>query len=173
VYRLRGMASAPSLDSRASLFAKCVKVARENGRGRPGLTPDGLSRLPALGLLRFRRDNLMLIRSGPTRDVFWTTRVGPNQTAGPTAWPNRFYANFVAKNSPVDIDAQAGIFSGVATKRYVGTATACRSGVFARAETMTRNLRWPRRCVLAQFNSTCRKPRHCQRERHTKDCPPL
>jgi hypothetical protein len=43
VYRLRAMASAPSLDSGASLFAKCVKVARENGRGRPGVTPDGLS----------------------------------------------------------------------------------------------------------------------------------
>jgi hypothetical protein len=35
--------------------------------------------------------------SGPTRDVVWTTHVGPNQTAGPTAWPNRIYANFVAK----------------------------------------------------------------------------
>jgi hypothetical protein len=55
-------------------------------------------RLPALGLLRFRRDNLMLMRSGPTRDVVRTTHVGPNQTAGPTAWPNRIYANFVAKN---------------------------------------------------------------------------
>jgi hypothetical protein len=36
-------------------------------------------RLLALGLLRFRRDNLMLIRTGPTRDVF-----PGRHTSGPT-----------------------------------------------------------------------------------------
>jgi hypothetical protein len=92
------MASAPSLDSGASLFAKCVKVARENGRGRPGATPGRpLARLPASDLLRFRREDF---RGGPTRDVVRTTHVGPHQTAGPTAWPNRIYASFVAKNPP-------------------------------------------------------------------------
>jgi hypothetical protein len=91
----------------------------------PGLTTDGLSCDCRLGLLRLGRDSLMLNRSGPTRDVVRTTRVGSNQTAGPTAWPNRIYANFVAKNLPVHIDAQAGIFSDIA-KRYVGTAIAGR-----------------------------------------------
>ncbi len=47
-----------------------------------------LVRLPAHGLLRFRRHNLMLTRSGPTRNVVQTTHVRPNPTAGPTAWPN-------------------------------------------------------------------------------------
>ena len=49
--------------------------------------------------------------------------IGPNQTAGPTAWPNRLYANFVAKKPAC---TQAGIFSGIASKRSVVTDTARR-----------------------------------------------
>ena len=64
-------------------------------RGRPGATPDGLSRdcrLPTCS------GSVAKTLEAARRTTFSrTTHVGPNQTAGPTAWPNRFYANFVAK----------------------------------------------------------------------------
>jgi hypothetical protein len=41
-------------------------------------------------------------RGGPTRDDLRTTHVGPNQAAGPPAWSNRVYANFVAKTVLLD-----------------------------------------------------------------------
>ena len=63
-------------------------VSRATAGSRPAPVP---SRRPSLG---------RCFSGGPTRDVFRTTHVGSNQTAGPTAWPNRIYANFVAKTAP-------------------------------------------------------------------------
>src|SRR5260221_2022933 len=61
-----------------------VSVGPATGRGKkrpPGRdTGRPLARLPAPDLLRFHRHNLMLIRSDPTRNVVWTTHVGPNPT---------------------------------------------------------------------------------------------
>src|SRR5258706_11515761 len=76
------------------------RFKRPPGRdtGRP------LARLPAPDLLRFRRKDF---RGGPTRDVVGTIHVGPNQTVGPTAWPNRIYANFVAKTARLDAKARS------------------------------------------------------------------
>ena len=42
---------------------------------------------------------------------------------GIAAWPNRIYANFVAKKSRVHINT-GGNFSGISTKPNVGTDTA-------------------------------------------------
>ena len=91
---------APQITQRGYVWDK----ACQGSKGRPGATPDGLSRDCRLSICRFRRKDF---RGGPTRDAIRTTHVGPNQTAGPTAWPNRIYANFVAKTARLDAKARS------------------------------------------------------------------
>src|SRR5258706_13663439 len=64
------------------------RTARTTAGSRPAPVP---SRRPSSG---------RYLRGGPTCNVVRTTHVRPNQTAGPTAWPNRIYANFVSKTAP-------------------------------------------------------------------------
>jgi hypothetical protein len=84
----------PQITQRGYVWTRRFKRPPGRDTGRP------LARLPAPDLLRLRRKDF---RGGPTRDL----HVGPNQTAGPTAWPNRIYANFVAKTARLDAKARS------------------------------------------------------------------
>ena len=83
--------------------AKVHRAGKEEAA--PGATPDGLSRdcrLPTCS------GSVAKALEAARRTTFSrTTHVGPNQTAGPTAWPNRVYANFVAKTARLDAKARS------------------------------------------------------------------
>jgi hypothetical protein len=102
--KLAACAGGPRFGQVDHVERRCIMQGEIEKRPPGRDTRRPLARLPAPDLLRFRRK---VFGGGPTCDVVRTIHAEPNQTAGPTAWPNRIYANFVAKTVRLNVKARS------------------------------------------------------------------